>query len=167
MKESPKFDFCRSFAPAGDLDAPQILILGSMPGVESLRRQQYYAFERNAFWRIAGTVFDFDYHLNYPARLAALAAKHVALWDVFQICNRNGSSDSNIRNAVPNDLASFIGTYPTIKVVIGNGGSASNGFRRHFPGYTNLLRQVPSTSPAAAGMSFEDKLSLWRRALYF
>ncbi|WP_425807522.1 DNA-deoxyinosine glycosylase [Desulfitobacterium sp. Sab5] len=37
-----------------------ILILGSMPSEESLKRQEYYANSRNQFWRIMEILFDQD-----------------------------------------------------------------------------------------------------------
>ena len=165
MKKIENGDLCKSFAPAGDTETPEVLILGSMPGVESLRQGQYYAFKHNAFWRIAGILFDFDPALDYASRIAALKSCHVALWDVFQFCSRSGSADANIRAAIPNDLYSFISRRPTIKIVLGNGSAASAGFRRYFPMYNHLLRQVPSTSPAAAMLSFDEKLAKWRDAL--
>ena len=114
---------------------------------------------------IAGELFHFDPDLDYASRVAALEANHVALWDVFQFCRRSGSSDANIRAALPNDIASFLRRHPTVEVIIGNGGAASNGFRRYFPEYTRLLKQLPSTSPAAASLSFDEKLAKWRNAL--
>ena len=165
MKTIESGDSCQSFAPTGDTETPQILILGSMPGVESLRQGQYYAFKHNSFWRIAGILFDFDCRIDYASRISALKNRHVALWDVFQFCRRSGSADANIRAAIPNDLKSFIGSRPTIKVVLGNGSAAGSGFRRYFSEYTHLLRQVPSTSPAAARLSFDEKLAKWRAAL--
>ena len=71
----------KSFPYSAD-DRAQVLILGSMPGEESLRQRQYYAFPRNAFWRIAGELFGFDPALSYARRLAALRRARVALWDV-------------------------------------------------------------------------------------
>ena len=62
---------CLSFPPVWRPDA-RILILGSMPGEESLRQQQYYAYKHNAFWRILGDFCGFAPALPYPDRLAAL-----------------------------------------------------------------------------------------------
>ena len=86
----------RSFAYSADARA-RFLILGSMPGAESLRRQEYYAFKHNAFWRIMGELYSFSPALPYPERLAALRDAGVALWDVLAECERPGSLDASIR----------------------------------------------------------------------
>ena len=85
----------QSFAPLVAADA-RILILGNMPGVKSLVAQQYYAHPRNAFWRITGELFDFDPAAPYPARVAALTAAGVAVWDVLKHCRRVGSLDASV-----------------------------------------------------------------------
>ena len=45
----------RSFAPVAN-ERTRLLLLGSLPGEESLARGRYYAHPRNQFWRLAGTV---------------------------------------------------------------------------------------------------------------
>lgn len=154
----------RSFPPAAAPGA-RVLILGSMPGVESLRRQQYYAHPRNAFWRIMGILFSFSHELPYEARLEALIANRVALWDSLAGCERSGSLDSNIREPVPNDISGLLKKYPSIRSIFCNG-TASYQFLKKF--HSSLfeqsgleIRQMPSTSPAAAIYSFEQKLKHW------
>ena len=90
----------RSFAYSADENA-RVLILGSMPGAESLRQQQYYAFKHNAFWRIMGELYGFPVETPYPERLAILKAHRIALWDVLAECERPGSLDSSIRAPRP------------------------------------------------------------------
>jgi hypoxanthine-DNA glycosylase len=159
----------RSFPPVADAHAT-ILILGSMPGKESLRQQQYYAHPHNAFWRIMGELTGAHPALPYPQRLQALKAAHFALWDVLHSCEREGSLDSDIAAEEANDFASFFAQHPHITHVYFNGTKAEQSFRRSVLGKQALpplkLLRLPSTSPAHAGMRYEEKLKLWREAIY-
>ena len=154
----------KSFPPVARADA-ELLILGSMPGEESLRKAQYYAFPQNSFWRIAGALFGFDPALPYAKRLAGLKKAHVALWDVVGTCRREGSLDSSIKDAVPNDLPALLARCPRLKLAACNGGASYAALRRFFPEFPLPVVRLPSTSPAAARLSFERKLELWRSAL--
>jgi len=161
-----------SFPPVASRDAT-VLILGSMPGVASLEAQRYYAHPRNAFWPILGEVLGFDPELPYRERLRALQAGGVALWDVLARCVREGSLDSDIEadSIEVNDFAGLLRRCPGITGVLCNGGAAYQLFRRRVLAdlpepYRQLpVRQMPSTSPANAGMRRERKLELWREAL--
>lgn len=157
----------RSFAPVAAPDA-RILILGSMPGVASLEVGEYYAHPRNAFWPIMGALFGAGPDLPYAERVARLVACGVAVWDVLQACEREGSLDANIRAEVPNDFAAFFASHPAIRRIGLNGGKAAASFRkhaaRHLPG-SAVLHALPSTSPAHAARSFEAKCQIWRAAL--
>jgi hypoxanthine-DNA glycosylase len=161
---TPATPLLKSFPPVARADA-ELLILGSMPGEESLRKAQYYAFPQNAFWRIAGALFGFDPALPYPRRLTALKKAHVALWDVVGTCRREGSLDSSIKDAIPNDLPSLLSRCPRLKLAACNGGASYAALRRFFPDFPLPVVRLPSTSPAAARLSFERKLELWRDAL--
>jgi len=150
----------------------RVVVLGSMPGVASLRQQQYYAHPRNAFWPIAATVFGFDTQASYEARSDALMASGIALWDVLQACERPGSLDANILAAsvVPNDFEMLFRLHPGIERVCFNGAKAAALYKRHVLPTLRLSRELlyfelPSTSPAHAAMSLHDKLAAWWRAL--
>ena len=143
----------------------RILILGSMPGVASLRAQQYYGHSQNAFWKILGELWGLPLAQRpYAERVQALRAHGLGLWDVYASCEREGSLDSAIRDPQPNDLAALVAGLPDLRGIAHNGGESARTMR--------LTRQLgppvfrlPSTSPANASWSFERKLDAWRQAL--
>jgi hypoxanthine-DNA glycosylase len=160
----------QSFAPVCG-GTPRVLILGSMPGVASLRAGQYYAHPRNAFWPLMEALFGIRCGLDYAERTAALVRHGIALWDVLASCNRPGSLDASIDPASvrPNDIGGLVARYPTIETLFFNGQMAETVFRRHLlPALgeqaAGLVRcRLPSTSPANAGWSFERKLAAWQQ----
>ena len=151
----------------------RILILGTMPSVESLARQQYYGYKHNAFWQIMGKLLEFEATLPYNEQCKNLPKNGIALWDVLKNCQREGSLDSNIRDEIPNDFASFFKKHPKIHAVFFNGGPAEKLFKKHvfptIPDYRDKLhfQRLPSTSPANARMNFEQKLEEWRGILEY
>jgi len=161
-----------SFPPIIAADA-HVLILGSMPGEMSLRMEQYYAHQQNAFWKIMGELIGAGPQSDYLSRIERLKAHGIGLWDVLMSCHRQGSLDSaiNITTIVPNDLASFYKGHPGITHVFFNGGKAAEVYRRDvLPSlegkYAHLqYQQLPSTSPAHASLSYQQKLQAWRKIL--
>ena len=154
----------KSFAPVLPR-APKILILGSMPSVKSLQQQQYYAHPQNAFWKILATLLEFAPDLPYPQRIAALHNAHVAVWDVLKSCERDGSLDTAITCASekPNAIAEMLREHKSIAAVCLNGRKAVTSFHRHLQIDLALkIIELPSTSPANARLSFEQKLATWR-----
>jgi len=157
----------RSFAPIADRRA-RILILGSMPGVESLAQGRYYAHRHNSFWPIMAALFGLDPAAPYQARVRALRARRVAVWDVLQSCVREGSLDARIGAEVANDFAPFFAAHRAITHVFFNGAKAEACYRRHVRAEVGgPLRYVrlPSTSPAHAALSMARKLTAWRAIL--
>lgn len=157
----------RSFAPLAAPDA-HTLILGSMPGIASLEAGQYYAHPRNAFWPIMGALYGAGPDLPYTERVARLKSRHVAVWDVLQHCEREGSLDSNIRAEVPNDLTNFLAIHLGIRRIGLNGGKAASSFRKYAAAFLPpglAVHELPSTSPAHATRSLAEKQTLWRAAL--
>lgn len=143
----------------------RVLILGSFPSAASLAAQQYYAHPQNQFWRVLGAVIGQPLKdLPYAARLAAVRAAGIAIWDIYASCERAGSLDSAIRDAVANDFAALEKSAPALRRVCFNGRTAARRLREmEALGYQAVV--LPSTSPAHAGMTFEDKLARWRAAL--
>jgi TDG/mug DNA glycosylase family protein len=157
-------DFADCFPPVSPPDA-EILILGSFPGRESLAKNQYYAHPQNKFWRIMGEILGFSPDIPYKERTGVFLRNRIALWDVISSCEREGSLDSNIKAAAPNDFAGLFAVRPKIKTVFFNGKSPSNLFRRYVAGgLPEGVESVilPSTSPASAMIPYEKKLAVWR-----
>lgn len=159
----------RSFAPIADPSA-RTLILGSMPGVQSIAAHRYYAHPRNAFWPIMAALLGFDPASPYESRAQALKQAGFALWDVLEACVRPGSLDSAIRTGsrVPNDFPTFFARHPALERLCFNGAEAERSFRlfvlpRLETGSLHFVR-LPSTSPAYT-LPFEKKLDAWRAIL--
>ena len=144
----------------------RVLILGSMPGEESLRQQQYYAHPRNLFWQIAGELFGAGRELPYKKRLQILLKHGIALWDVAQTCRREGSLDSNMTEVTANDFYTLLEDTPQIHTVFFNGQKAAMLFRKLvIPRLDRDLEFVtlPSTSPANASVPIDKKKAAWQQ----
>ncbi len=157
----------QSFPPVAG-EGARVLLLGSLPGEESLRQGQYYAFRYNAFWRILGELLAFDPALPYPERLESLRRGGVALWDVAHSGIRQGSLDLNLRQVIPNDIPGLLRRCPGIVRIGCNGGTAFRLLKKFHPELFDGCRsivQLPSTSPAAAGIPYAVKREAFRRLL--
>lgn len=153
----------RSFEPIINNES-KVLILGTMPGEESLRQQQYYAHPRNLFWPLVYGIFGMKPEDDYTKRVNFLKSRKIALWDVYKSCRRKGSLDSNICDEVPNDVAGLLNANPDIKYVFCNGGTAEKHFKTHvLPEVRRDIyyMRLPSTSPANASVPFDVKLKMW------
>ena len=155
-----------SFPPLADHNA-RLLILGSMPGEASLKANEYYAHPRNQFWSIINSLFASAPFPDYTAKTQCLLQQRIALWDVMQSCIRPGSLDSAIEQTsiIANDFNRFLLQHPAIKHIFFNGATAATTFnKRVLPELqhpTLQLHRLPSTSPAHASMSLQQKLLAW------
>jgi len=149
-------------------EAPRILILGSMPSVASLEQARYYGHPRNAFWKIQAALFDEEYTENYEERILRLKTHSIALWDSVHSCVRPGSLDSSITEVIPNDIALLLHENPTIGHIFFNGNASRQIFLKHHKQLKDFPSTLlPSTSPAAAMYTFEQKLGAWRCILEY
>ena len=163
----PEADRLRGLPPVVDGRA-RVLVLGSMPGAESLRRQQYYAHPRNHFWPIVEDVFGVPRGLPYAERLERLADAGIGLWDVLGACTRHGSLDTGIEpdSIEVNDIPGLLARHPGIRGLLFNGLFAETVFRRRLAAVPGVsARRLPSTSPANAARPYAEKLAAWREAL--
>lgn len=156
----------RGLPPVADART-RVVILGSFPGAASLAAREYYAHPQNQFWRIVGEVIGQPLPaLAYRDRLAAMLEAGLGLWDVYASCTREGSLDSAIRAATPNDFQRLRRLAPHLLRVCHNGKTSG----RFAPAFADDAVEVcvfPSTSPAYASLRYEDKRAQWAAALRF
>lgn len=150
------------FAPVADENA-RLAILGTMPSVLSLQKQQYYGHAQNTFWRILFSLWEEQVPESYEQRTAFLKEKKIALWDVLMSCERQGSADTAIRLPRPNDFTVLAGVCPKLEAIFFNSKNAAELYSRLIrpDPFASLPKTIlPSTSPARA-MQFEKKRDLW------
>jgi len=140
----------------------RLLVLGSFPGVASLRAGQYYGHPRNQFWPILSALWGVELDvLPYAHRLAEMQARGLGLWDVYASCRRRGSLDTAITDAEWNDFESLRQRAPGLRAVAHNGAESARA-SRHLQALGFEVHRLPSTSPANASWSFDRKLAAWR-----
>lgn len=139
----------------------RLLVLGSFPGVASLREQRYYGHPQNQFWKILSVLWSIDLvGMEYPVRLAEVRSRGLGIWDVYAACEREGSLDTSIRNAELNDFGHVLRECPRLAAIAHNGGES---FRhaKHTQALGLPVYRLPSTSPANASWTFDRKLAAW------
>lgn len=140
------------------------LVLGSFPGPKSLEARQYYAHERNNFWRIMGAVLDVPLSDDYEGRIRTLFQHGIGLWDVIRSCSRSGSGDDRIISPIINDIPGIIRKHGKIAAIVLNGKKAEKLFKRYFGDSAGGVPAVglPSTSPANARQTMVYKITQWK-----
>ncbi len=142
----------------------RLVVLGSFPGVASLRAQQYYGHPRNHFWPLLSALWGVDLVTPpYAARLDEVRARGLGIWDIYASCRREGSLDASIEEAELNDLSLLTRIAPRLQAVAHNGGESARAMRLTRALGVAVLK-LPSTSPANASWSFERRLVAWRAA---
>ena len=148
------------FPPLYDSNS-KILILGSFPSVKSREQMFFYGHPQNRFWRVLGTVLGCDFFVGAEEKRELLLKNGIALWDVIASCEIVGSSDSSVRNVVPNDI-SIISGNGNIKAIFVNGKCAEKYYRKYIQPKIGIeCITLPSTSPANAAFSFERLCEKW------
>lgn len=139
----------------------RILILGSFPSVKSREAKFFYGHPQNRFWRVVSAVMNEGCPSTVEEKRAFLLRNGIAVWDVIKSCDITGSSDSSIKNAVPNDLSEIFAA-ADIKAVFCNGKASYAMYRKYQEKQTGRTAEVlPSTSPANAAYGIERLIEEW------
>ena len=146
-----------NIAPVYDANS-RILILGSFPSVKSREAEFFYGHPQNRFWKVIAGVCDCDVPVTIEEKKDMLLKHRIALWDVIESCDIEGSSDSSIRNVKVNDF-SRIFAVADIKRIFANGGTAYNLYRKYVG---DDITRLPSTSPANAAWNMGRLVDAWR-----
>lgn len=143
----------------------KILILGSFPSVKSREGQFFYHHPQNRFWKVLAASLSQPVPATVEEKTIFLLSHHIAVWDVIASCDIRGSSDSSIRNVIPNDLTNLLSLAP-IRAIYTNGGTSHKLFGKYLePSIGRPALKLPSTSPANASWSLERLISVWGPAI--
>lgn len=140
----------------------QILILGSFPSVKSREGRFFYHHKQNRFWKVLSTIVNDVLPETIDEKKDFYKKNHIAVWDVIASCDIEGSSDSSIKNAVPNDFSDILKAAP-IRKIYTNGGTAYKLYHKYCEKVTGIkAMKLPSTSPANASYSLDRLISEWK-----
>ena len=139
----------------------RILILGSFPSVKSREQKFFYGHPQNRFWKVMAGVCGCPVPGTIDEKKAFLAQNHIALWDTIHSCTITGSSDSSIRDVVPNDLTPILDK-ADIREIYCNGGTSYRLYEKYLRHQTGREAvKMPSTSPANAAWSVDRLMQAW------
>ena len=140
----------------------QILILGSFPSVKSREGRFFYHHKQNRFWKVLSTIVNdvlpetIDESCPLRRKYQSYSLNHLS------DCDIEGSSDSSIKNAVPNDFSDILKAAP-IRKIYTNGGTAYKLYHKYCEKVTGIkAMKLPSTSPANASYSLDRLISEWK-----
>lgn len=149
-----------TFAPVYDKNS-KLLILGSFPSVKSREISFYYGHPRNRFWTLLSALLKQPIPVSIEEKKNFLLSYHIALWDVIQSCEIKGSSDSSIKNVVPNNILSLI-EQSSVTHIYANGSKAYSLYEKYCkPDIFLPITKLPSTSPANAAFPLERLIKEW------
>lgn len=155
--------YTHPFTPILDANT-RVLFLGSFPSIASFEKAFYYAHPRNTFWPIMESIFGVKLESNEAKRLFCLE-KEIGLWDVIASCERSNSSDTNLKNCIPNDFEKLLTDHPNIQALAFTGKKSYDLFIKYFKDLEIEKILLPSTSPAHAAMKQEEKEEIYKRFL--
>lgn len=143
----------------------EILILGTFPSVKSREACFFYSHPQNRFWPVMARICNSQVPDTVDDKTKLILNHHFALWDVIHSCEITGSSDSSIKNVVPNDIKSIIAQTKVDRIFV-NGRKAESLYKKYLEkdiGITAVC--LPSTSPANASWSIDRLFEYWNEKI--
>jgi len=139
----------------------KILILGTFPSVKSREGEFFYHHPQNRFWKVISAVFNEELPITIDDKKRLLLRNKIALWDVVQSCEIEGSADSTIRNVIPNDISPILNE-ADIRKIYANGNMAYMLYKKYIFSKTGRdIIKLPSTSPANASFTLNRLIDVW------
>lgn len=140
----------------------KILILGSFPSVKSRESGFFYGHPQNRFWKVLAGILEVPVPVTIEEKKEMLLEHRIAVWDVIASCRITGSSDSSIKDVVPNDFEKILST-AKIERICANGATAWKLYEKYVKQSTGMdAVKLPSTSPANAAWSLERLIECWK-----
>ncbi len=140
----------------------KILILGSFPSVKSREVNFFYGHPQNRFWKVLAGIYNVEVPLSIEEKKNMLLTHHIAVWDVIASCTITGSSDSSIKDVIPNDLGKILNS-ASIQEIFVNGGTAYKLYEKYLYSQTGMKAvKLPSTSPANAAFKLDKLIEIWK-----
>ena len=130
----------------------KVLILGSIPSIKSRELNKYYGHKNNRFWQVMEHLFE-DYTQDWKGFLLKYG---IALWDVIESCDIEGSSDSSIKNVVVNDIKSLLDKTEINKIFLLGKSAYELYYKYVFDSIKIEGIYLPSPSSANATFSLND-----------
>ena len=148
-------------APVYDENS-RILILGRFPSVKSRESGFFYGHPQNRFWKVLAGILDVPVPVTVDEKKKMLLGHHIAVWDVIASCRITGSSDSSIKDVVPNNFEKILST-AKIERICANGATAWKLYEKYEKKAAGMEAvKLPSTSPANAAWSLERLIEDWK-----
>lgn len=145
-------------------DEPKILILGSFPSVKSRETGFFYGHKQNRFWRVVAAVFEDETPQTLTEKKEFLKRNRIALWDVIESCDIEGSSDASVKNVTVNDIKGLLDKFPSVEKIFVNGKTAQKLYDKYIlPTLGISAEALPSTSPANAAKTEAMLISEWSK----
>lgn len=152
------------FLPLYDENS-EILILGSFPSVKSREEMFFYGHPQNRFWKVIAAVTKSQIPESIPQKKELLLKNRIALWDVIASCEITGSSDSSIKNVIPNDITEILNNSKITRIYV-NGKTSEKFYNKYIKERTGVSAIcLPSTSPANAVWTLDKLISEWKKIL--
>lgn len=146
-------------------DKSEVLILGSFPSVKSREANFFYGHPQNRFWKVIARIFDEEVPQTIEEKKRLILTHHLSMWDVIAECDIIGSSDSSIKDVVPNDLSVILDNAPIRRIIV-NGKTAEKMYNKYTLDKTGIKAVVmPSTSPANAAWDIDRLVAEWEKEI--